>query len=305
MADLKISQLTGATTPLAGTEVVPLVQSSSTKKVAVSDLTAGRAVSGLSFATANMTMGASAVTVGTSATYNLNSGATQYLSAGFTPGAGRPATLLYSVGSSHDMMLKWSDLLRFYDASDNLKFAIDNLNSRVETYMTFRPNTDNTLNLGGASNRWATVYAGTGTINTSDAREKQQARSIDEKEKAVALRIKKLFKAFKFNDSVAAKGDSARWHFGVMAQEVQTAFEAEGLDASKYAMFCYDEWQDEFEDVYEQVEVESQTKDENGDAVIKTEIVTVKTDKKIQTKTAGNRYGVRYDQLFAFMIAAG
>jgi len=44
MADLKISQLTGATTPLAGTEVVPLVQSSTTKKVAVSDLTAGRPV---------------------------------------------------------------------------------------------------------------------------------------------------------------------------------------------------------------------------------------------------------------------
>lgn len=45
MADLKISQLTGATTPLAGTEVLPIVQSSSTKKVAVGDLTAGRTVS--------------------------------------------------------------------------------------------------------------------------------------------------------------------------------------------------------------------------------------------------------------------
>jgi hypothetical protein len=44
MADLKISQLTGATTPLAGTEVVPLVQSSSTKKVSVVNLTAGRSV---------------------------------------------------------------------------------------------------------------------------------------------------------------------------------------------------------------------------------------------------------------------
>jgi hypothetical protein len=44
MADLKISQLTGATTPLAGTEVVPLVQSGATKKVAVSDLTTGRTV---------------------------------------------------------------------------------------------------------------------------------------------------------------------------------------------------------------------------------------------------------------------
>jgi hypothetical protein len=44
MADLKISQLTGASTPLAGTEVVPLVQSSTTKKVSVANLTAGRTV---------------------------------------------------------------------------------------------------------------------------------------------------------------------------------------------------------------------------------------------------------------------
>jgi hypothetical protein len=45
MADTKISALTAATTPLAGTEVVPLVQSGTTKKVAVSDLTAGRSMS--------------------------------------------------------------------------------------------------------------------------------------------------------------------------------------------------------------------------------------------------------------------
>ena len=45
MADLKISQLTGASTPLTGTETLPLVQSGSTKKVAVSDLTTGRSVS--------------------------------------------------------------------------------------------------------------------------------------------------------------------------------------------------------------------------------------------------------------------
>jgi hypothetical protein len=44
MADTKISNLTAATTPLAGTEVLPIVQSGTTKKVAVSDLTAGRAV---------------------------------------------------------------------------------------------------------------------------------------------------------------------------------------------------------------------------------------------------------------------
>jgi hypothetical protein len=45
MADKKISQLTAAATPLAGTEVLPIVQSGATVKVAVSDLTAGRDVS--------------------------------------------------------------------------------------------------------------------------------------------------------------------------------------------------------------------------------------------------------------------
>ena len=39
MADKTISALTAATTPLAGTEVLPIVQSSNTKKVAVNDLT--------------------------------------------------------------------------------------------------------------------------------------------------------------------------------------------------------------------------------------------------------------------------
>jgi hypothetical protein len=44
MADKKISALTASTTPLAGTEVLPIVQGGSTVKVAVSNLTAGRAV---------------------------------------------------------------------------------------------------------------------------------------------------------------------------------------------------------------------------------------------------------------------
>lgn len=45
MADTKISALTSATTPLAGTEVLPIVQSSVTKKVSVASLTEGRTVS--------------------------------------------------------------------------------------------------------------------------------------------------------------------------------------------------------------------------------------------------------------------
>jgi len=51
MADKKISALTAATTPLAGTEVLPIVQGGSTVKVSVADLTAGRAVSASTLAT--------------------------------------------------------------------------------------------------------------------------------------------------------------------------------------------------------------------------------------------------------------
>jgi ribosomal protein L9 len=118
------------------------------------------------------------------------------------------------------------------------------------------------------------VYAGTGTINTSDAREKQQIRSLSDTENAVAVRLKSLIKAFKFNDAVQAKGDAARIHVGVIAQEVIAAFEAEGLDANRYAIVCYDEWAAELDD--------------DGNEI----------------RPAGNRYGVRYEELLAFIISA-
>lgn len=44
MADTKISALTAATTPLAGSEVLPIVQSGTTKKVSVDNLTTGKTV---------------------------------------------------------------------------------------------------------------------------------------------------------------------------------------------------------------------------------------------------------------------
>jgi hypothetical protein len=45
MANTKISALPASTTPLAGTEVLPVVQSGVTKQVSVANLTAGRAIS--------------------------------------------------------------------------------------------------------------------------------------------------------------------------------------------------------------------------------------------------------------------
>lgn len=156
----------------------------------------------------------------------------------------------------------------------------------------FRPETDNTQKLGTAANRWSTVYAGTALINTSDARLKQQARSLNDAEHAVAIKAKSLLKSFKFSDAVALKGDGARIHFGVMAQDLEDAFKSEGLNASDYAMFCYDEWKDIFEDVVEVIK--------DGDQIVSIN----KTGEKRLVQAAGNRYGVRYDQLLAFIIAA-
>jgi hypothetical protein len=51
MANVKISELNAASTPLAGTEVLPIVQSTATVKVSVANLTAGRAVSAATLTT--------------------------------------------------------------------------------------------------------------------------------------------------------------------------------------------------------------------------------------------------------------
>lgn len=70
MADLKISALPASTTPLAGTEVLPVVQSSTTKQVSVANLTAGRSVSvaDLTATTGNIIIGTSGKGIDFSAT---------------------------------------------------------------------------------------------------------------------------------------------------------------------------------------------------------------------------------------------
>ena len=104
----------------------------------------------------------------------------------------------------------------------------------------FVPSPDNTVSLGSAGLRWTTVYATTGTINTSDRNDKQQISNLTAAEKAVGQALKGMIVAFKFNDAVLAKGPDARTHFGVIAQDVKAAFEAQGLNADNYGVFCSD-----------------------------------------------------------------
>jgi hypothetical protein len=70
MADTKISALPASTVPLAGTEVLPIVQSSTTKQVSVANLTAGRSVSmaDATLTTGNLVIGTSGKGIDFSAT---------------------------------------------------------------------------------------------------------------------------------------------------------------------------------------------------------------------------------------------
>ena len=156
-----------------------------------------------------------------------------------------------------------------FSSSSNIRARI-NTSTNVAEFGQVRPfsGESNVYPLGGASHKWTEVFATNGTINTSDAREKQQIRTISDKEKSVATKLKSLIRAYKWNDAVESKGDGARIHFGVIAQDVKTAFEEEGLNADEYGIFCYDEW-----------------------------------DATEETK-AGNSYGVRYNELFAFILSA-
>jgi hypothetical protein len=92
MADLKISQLTGATTPLAGTEVLPIVQGGATVKVSVDNLTTGKSVSGASFVPTGSTAPANGV----------------YLPAANTVGISTNSTVRVTFGSTGDVNIATS-----------------------------------------------------------------------------------------------------------------------------------------------------------------------------------------------------
>ncbi len=125
---------------------------------------------------------------------------------------------------------------------------------------------DDTTDLGQSNARFDDVYATNGTIQTSDQDEKQDFEALSDAEKRVAVAAKGLLKKFRWKSAVTEKGDNARIHFGIVAQELEAAFTAEGLDAGRYGMFISSTWTE--------------------DGIEKT------------------RGGVRYHELLAFIIAS-
>ena len=206
-------------------------------------------------------------------------------------------------GYSGDLVIGTSDTgLFFNNTSNHIKPANASTGA----------NRDNAIDLGSSGSRWAVVRAGTGSINTSDRNEKQDIEELSDAEQRVAVACKSLIRKFKFNDAVEAKGNDARIHVGIIAQDLQAAFASEGLDASRYAMFCSDTWWETQTEV-PAIEAVAEVLDDDGNVVTEaveavdayTRTDTYDTQEEApEGATERTRLGVRYSELLAFIIAA-
>lgn len=171
----------------------------------------------------------------------------RYFTARTTSGGDFP---VLGLNASNDLIIQaatdaGSDIIMdTRNATGVFAFRINSTNRFFVTPTHISPGSDNTQANGTASARWSVVYAATGTINTSDARNKQDVAELDAAEKRVALALKGLIRKFRFKDAIEKKGDAARIHTGVLAQEVEAAFAAEGLDARRYGLLCHDDLDD-------------------------------------------------------------
>lgn len=144
----------------------------------------------------------------------------------------------------------------------------------------FRPLENATHYCGVAAFSWAGGSTQVAFTVTSDARKKQQIKSISQSELAVAVKLKGLLRSFKLNSQVEEFGDKAKIHVGVIAQDVIAAFKTEGLNALDYEIVSYSEWK--------------------GTPEVRAD------DGSLLTASAepGNLYSVNYEQLLAFIISA-
>lgn len=99
---------------------------------------------------------------------------------------------------------------------------------------------------------------------------------------------------YKMKAAVAEKGDSARWHVGVIAQEVLQAFADQGVDAFEIGIVGRDSWEDHYDDVLEPV------LDEDGTPTGEYR----PTGQQVLTRAAGQELSVRYEELLVLFSAA-
>ncbi len=157
------------------------------------------------------------------------------------------------------------------------------------------PPSSNTASLGQANGLWSQLFASSDTINSSDANEKQNIEAYPDDVLDAWSDVE--LRQFLFRDAVSAKGDAARIHSGVIAQQVVEAFERHGLDATRYGLLCYDKWDDEYETV--EVEDTPAVFDSEGNEVASAQTHT----EKCLVTAAGDRYGIRYSEALCLEAA--
>ena len=186
------------------------------------------------------------------------------------------------------------------EGTSGLKFDGDN--SRISPCNSTGAILDDTTDLGNSNARFDDIFATNSTIQTSDRNEKQDIEELTDAEQRVAVAAKGLMRKFRWKSAVAEKGDNARTHFGIIAQDLQAAFEAEGLNAGDYAIFTSNTWWETSTEV-PAVEADEENGIEARDAY--TRVDTYETeDEAPEGATQRTRLGVRYSELLAFIIAA-
>lgn len=196
-------------------------------------------------------------------------------------------------GSTVGSIASGSGRLAIGDGDMGLRF-VNASTERISPYnISTLADKDNAIDLGETSARFDDIFATNGTIQTSDANEKQDVAELDEAERRVATAAKGLIRKYRWIDSVEAKGDDARIHVGVIAQDLQAAFEAEGLDPGRYAMFISSTWW-EADETYTDDEGVEQTRTKTYDTA----------EEAPEGAVERTRLGVRYNQLLAFIIGA-
>ena len=175
----------------------------------------------------------------------------------------------------------------------------------------FYPAASGSKNLGHPSHRWEDAWVVNGVTTGSDANDKQDIATLTDTEMLVAARLSQTFRTYRWKDKVVEKGDNARTHTGTIAQEVQSAFTAEGLDAGDYAMFMSDTWWEHDVDV-PAVEAVAEVTDEDGnvtteaveavDAYTRTDTYDTE-DEAPEGATSKTRLAIRYHELLSFVAA--
>lgn len=175
---------------------------------------------------------------------------------------------------------------------------------RVDPDGTYLPHADATYNLASASLRVNNSFFAVAPTVTSDERSKVQIQSVQDRVLDAWERVD--FAQYKIAEAVKEKGDDARWHFGVIAQRVKEAFEAEGLDPAEYGPLCHDVWDAEYEPVIGTRTV-PKTVEIEREGFLYPEKIDVKeqydTGERVLVREAGERYGIRYEEALCLEAA--